>query len=295
MPVARLLRPLALAAVLLPAAAQAQTVLIAEPVQLYAGPAPDYPILMTLAPGMEAHLFGCLPDYQWCDVQLSFGARGWVFAGSLYYPWSGGSVPILQYGPTLGIPLISFFIGDYWGAHYRHQPWYGERNRWRDRPPPVAPIMHPPRAMPPPGGWSQPYPAPRFDHDHDRDWDRERERERERGRGWEREQGRREREAERERNRPPRQEVMPQQQQQPPRNAMPAQNPGWNGGGMQNAQPRPEHAAPPRQEPPRAFTPPPARPEPQREAQPPRQERGTGHDRGPQHQEGPREERQGNR
>lgn len=299
MPVAPLLRPLALVAALLPAAAQAQTVLIAEPIQLYAGPAPDFPILMTLSPGMEARLFGCLPDYQWCDVRLSFGARGWVFAGGLYYPWMGNSVPILQYGPTLGIPLISFFIGDYWGAHYRRQPWYGERERWqerwRERPPPVAP-MYPPRAVPPPSGWSQPYPPPRIERgrERERDWDRNQERTHERD--WRHEQHRQEdfgeRERPRDRNPQPRQEVMPPQAS--PRNAMPAPNPGWSGG-MPNTPPRQEQHATPRQEPPRAFSPMPARPEPPRDAgPPPRQERGTGHDRGPR-PEGPREERQGNR
>lgn len=289
MPIASLLRPLSLVAALLPAAAQAQTVLIAEPVQLYAGPAPDYPILMTLSPGMEARLFGCLPDYQWCDVRLSFGARGWVFAGSLYYPWMGNSVPILQYGPTLGIPLISFIIGDYWGAHYRRQPWYGERERWRERPPPGAP-MYPQRAMPPPGGWSQPYPPPRIERGRDRDWDRNQERAREQD--WRSEQRRQEDIGERERyrDRPP----PPRQEGVPPRNVMPAPNPGWSGGGMPHAQPRPEQAAP-RQEPPRAFSPTPARPELPRDASPPpHQERSPGHDRG-QRPEGPREERPGNR
>ena len=110
-----LLRPLALAALLLPAAAQAQQVYISTPVQLYAGPDASYPILFTLFPGMGLEVAGCLPGYQWCDVILLDGQRGWVYGGGLSYSWMGEALPVPQYGASIGIPLITFIIGDYWG------------------------------------------------------------------------------------------------------------------------------------------------------------------------------------
>ena len=143
------------AALILPAAAQAPQIYINTPVQMYAGPDLDYPIVATLHPGLGVEVAGCLPNYDWCDVILYDGLRGWVFGRSLSYPWRGDALPVPQYGSVIGIPLISFVIGDYWGNHYRNQPWYDD-HRWR-RPPPPQPRVMP---APPPqwGGWQQPYP-----------------------------------------------------------------------------------------------------------------------------------------
>lgn len=143
------------AALIQPAAAHAQQIYINTPVQMYAGPDLDYPIVATLHPGLAVELAGCLPNYDWCDVILYDGLRGWVFGRSLSYPWRGEVLPVPQYGSVIGIPLISFSIGDYWGNHYRNQPWYDD-HRWR-RPPPPQPRVMP---APPPqwGGWQQPYP-----------------------------------------------------------------------------------------------------------------------------------------
>lgn len=226
-----LLRPLALAALLLPAAAQAQQVYISTPVQLYAGPDASYPILFTLFPGMGLEVAGCLPGYQWCDVILPDGQRGWVYGGGLSYSWMGEALPVPQYGASIGIPLITFIIGDYWSHHYRNQPWYNEPRHWRH--PPSRP-MPPPHVIRPPfpehrGGWNQPYP-PHHERG-ERDWgdrgDRERGRGRERinpphqpnpppGRAFPPPQ-----QQERERINPPRQEQIqpqpqPPQQQRPP-------------------------------------------------------------------------------
>jgi len=152
-------RPLATlagsAALLLPLAAAAQNAVVTQPAQLFAGPAPDYPVVATVYPGVEVSVVGCLADYLWCDVTLQDGLRGWAYGPSLAaYGWMGNALPVPDYGPSLGIPLVSFFIGDYWGRHYRHQPWFDEY-RWRQRPPP------PPRFVPPPhprDGWQAPYP-----------------------------------------------------------------------------------------------------------------------------------------
>ena len=64
------------AALLLPLTAAAQNAIITQPAQLFAGPAPDYPVLATVYPGLEVSVVGCLADYMWCDVMLQDGLRG---------------------------------------------------------------------------------------------------------------------------------------------------------------------------------------------------------------------------
>jgi uncharacterized protein YraI len=225
-----LLRPLALAALLLPAAVHAQQVYISAPVQLYAGPDIDYPILLTLYPGVGVNVAGCLPGYQWCDVILPDGQRGWVYGGGLSYAWMGDALPIPQYGSFIGIPLITFIIGDYWGHHYRNQPWYNEPRHWHQ--PQLRPM--PPRAMPYPdnrGGWNQPYPQRQ-----EREWERDhgRDQERERGRSYPPLQ---ERERDHPQQQPQWQQQAPQQQRERERDRPTPQRQG-QGQGQQTPPPR---------------------------------------------------------
>ncbi len=169
-------RPLAVlagsAALLLPLSAAAQNAIITQPAQLFAGPAPDYPVIAAVYPGLEVSVIGCLADYMWCDVVLQDGLRGWAYGPSLAYGWMGNALPVPDYGPSLGIPLVTFFIGDYWGRHYRHQPWFDEY-RWRQLPPPPPRFIPPPhhhdgRQAPYPPRWVQPGMPPRDDRRDDR-------------------------------------------------------------------------------------------------------------------------------
>ncbi len=169
-------RPLAVlagsAALLLPLSAAAQNAIITQPAQLFAGPAPDYPVIAAVYPGLEVSVIGCLADYMWCDVVLQDGLRGWAYGPSLAYGWMGNALPVPDYGPSLGIPLVTFFIGDYWGRHYRHQPWFDEY-RWRQLPPPPPRFIPPPhhhdgRQAPYPPRWVQPGTPPRDDRRDDR-------------------------------------------------------------------------------------------------------------------------------
>lgn len=199
-------------ALLLPVAAQAQQIYINTPVQLFAGPDTSYPVVAMLYPGLDVRVIGCLPSYEWCDILLSDGMRGWVFGESLSYPWRGNPLPVPQYGTTIGIPLITFSIGEYWGSHYRHQPWFDDY-RWR-RPPPQPRVM----PAPPPSGWQQPFPPHRDDRD-DR-YDRERHFQPDRDRNFR---------PDMDRPFPPRQErgAPPQTQQAPPQHPQrPEQNRG---------------------------------------------------------------------
>jgi hypothetical protein len=67
--------------------------------------------------------------------------RGWLYAGNINYPYRNTYEPILGYGSVLGIGVIGFFVGDYWNAHYRHRPWYRDRDHWIHRHP--TPIVTP--------------------------------------------------------------------------------------------------------------------------------------------------------
>jgi uncharacterized protein YraI len=112
-----------------PALANAGPAYVLHGVNIFAGPGNDYPMVARLGPGVRVNVQGCLSDFTWCDVSF-WGNRGWVFGGDLGYPYRSGRVPIVEYGPRLGLPVITFSLGSYWDHYYRGRPWYHERSRW---------------------------------------------------------------------------------------------------------------------------------------------------------------------
>ena len=120
-----------LTAVLLaaPLAANAQQAYAIGGASIFAGPGSDYPVVAQLAPGVRLRINGCLSDWQWCDV--SFGPnRGWAYAGDLGYTYYNNRVPVIEYGPRLALPVITFSLGSYWDRYYRARPFYHERSNW---------------------------------------------------------------------------------------------------------------------------------------------------------------------
>jgi uncharacterized protein YraI len=140
-----------LVALSLPMAAVAQMAQTSKWVNLRAGPAPDYPLVAQLPPATPLSVQGCVSDFSWCDVITPDQLRGWVYAGNLLYPYQYSQVPLLAYGPIIGLPIITFSIGPYWYRHYRNRPWYGEEPRWANRPPHVRPPRERPPEVRPPG------------------------------------------------------------------------------------------------------------------------------------------------
>jgi uncharacterized protein YraI len=162
------------AAAIAPLLATAQQAQTSKWVNLRAGPAREYPLVQTLPPATPVAVQGCLSDYSWCDVIVPGNDRGWVYAGNLVYPYQSSEVPIVRYGANIGLPIVTFVLGAYWGDYYRQRSWYGHRHRWEDwrhqpfrpgfrpPPPPYRPDVRPPRPRPPvgPGPGVRPPPRP---------------------------------------------------------------------------------------------------------------------------------------
>jgi uncharacterized protein YraI len=113
-----------------PAIASALTAVTTEPVSLRAGPAIDFPVVDAIPDDARVNVHGCVRAYRWCDVSWR-NARGWVQGDDLSYFYQQSYVPIVEYGPRIGLPVVVFSFDSYWDRHYRGRPWYGERTRWR--------------------------------------------------------------------------------------------------------------------------------------------------------------------
>jgi uncharacterized protein YraI len=148
------------------AAADAGNAYTQGEVHLRAGPSTDYPIVMSIPPSSLLTVNGCLDDFTWCDVDWE-GNHGWLYGSYLYYDYQQRRVPVIDVGAALGIGIVAFNLGDYWGRYYGGRPWYARRSYWINRPPP--PRRPPLRPRPPfipgrpphggPGGPPPPRPA----------------------------------------------------------------------------------------------------------------------------------------
>jgi uncharacterized protein YraI len=116
----------------LSAAALAQQAQTMRTANVRAGPAAEFPLVATLAPGTPVNVDGCVADYAWCDVDFG-GGRGWVRAASLQSYYQNRVVPLYGYGASIGLPIITFSLNDYWGRHYRGRPFYRDYGRWEQR------------------------------------------------------------------------------------------------------------------------------------------------------------------
>lgn len=210
-------------ALTLPIVASAQQAFARSTVNLRAGPAGNYPLIATIGAGQPFEVLGCTSGYSWCDVVMPDGLRGWVYAQSVDYAYEQRRVPIATYGAAIGIPLVTFAIGSYWGNNYRDRSFYDDRRYWGNRPPPPRDNWQ--RPPPPRAEWRpNPYrPAVGNDYRPDRDrrddrrqeWRRDEERGRQQQQQQQRvEQQRRQQEQQRQQQERQRQQQQAQQQRQ---------------------------------------------------------------------------------
>lgn len=144
-------------ALVTPLAAGAQNAQTSKWVNVRAGPAREYPVVTQLPPATLVTVQGCLSDYSWCDVLAYANVRGWIWSGNLLHLYQNAPVPIVTYGPRIGLPIVAFVLGLYWADHYRDRGWYRDWRSWdswhrdHDRPPQhrPAPPPHRPDFRPP--------------------------------------------------------------------------------------------------------------------------------------------------
>lgn len=142
---------------LVPAAAFAVPGYTVATVNMLAGPDTQYPLIYSLDAGTPVDVQGCTEGWQWCDV-IAAGSRGWIAGPYIEYLYNNQPVIVTDYGARIGIPIVTFAIGTYWGRYYVNRPFYRDRTRWYARPVPVRPFPGPrPPVRPwpgnrPPGG-----------------------------------------------------------------------------------------------------------------------------------------------
>jgi uncharacterized protein YraI len=145
-------------------AAQAQNAYATRTLHVRAGPDRTYPTVAQVEAGAPVNVQGCLDDWSWCDVAFD-DTHGWAYATGIAYVYEGDRVPLYTYAPSLGIPVVTFSLGEYWDRYYRGRPFYHEREQWVHRQ--MPPHMHPaevPHREPPPhhagGARPEPHAAP---------------------------------------------------------------------------------------------------------------------------------------
>jgi len=131
-----------------PLAAHAVDAYVVADISLNAGPDTDYPPIDTLSAGTEVDVNGCIEGFSWCDVSAG-PDRGWVPGSFLEEEYDNQPVYLIDYGPRIGIPVVSFDIGVYWDQHYHNRPFYAQRTQWVNRhiavrSPPRPSIAHAP-------------------------------------------------------------------------------------------------------------------------------------------------------
>lgn len=92
-------------------------------VNLRAGPATRYPVVIVMPQNASLAVHGCVADQSWCDVGWS-GNRGWVSARYIHVFYNGQKTvltPVIA--PVVGITTVTFTAA-YWDSYYRSYSWH---------------------------------------------------------------------------------------------------------------------------------------------------------------------------
>ena len=130
--------------------------------EVRAGPDESFPAVGALRNGEFVQVYGCVEDYQWCDISDD-NLRGWMSARHLTYRSENQPLVIADHGPSLALPVLTFVLAAYWADYYRDRHWYHKHSNWHNwhnwhyrprpphfgRPPPRPPVVRPPAVRPP--------------------------------------------------------------------------------------------------------------------------------------------------
>jgi uncharacterized protein YraI len=139
----KIIQGVAALALCAPMFASAAEAFVVADIGLQAGPDSEYPLIEELGAGTTVTVEGCIAGWTWCDVVVSNGDRGWVPGTFLEELYGGQRVVLIDYGPRIGIPVVSFSLGTYWDRHYHSRPFYSQRGQWETR---HIAVRTPPRA-----------------------------------------------------------------------------------------------------------------------------------------------------
>lgn len=102
-------------------------------VNMRSGPSTGYPAVTVIPVGAPVTIYGCMSSVNWCDVAFA-GGRGWVSGNYVQAAYRQRRVEVgPRYYQPLGIPTVTFEVGNYWDRHYRGRDFYRDRDRWDRR------------------------------------------------------------------------------------------------------------------------------------------------------------------
>jgi uncharacterized protein YraI len=99
-----------------PAAAQSRTGYTNADANLRTGPDSGYPRIKAVPYGERVEIHGCINDWSWCDVEWRRD-RGWMAAAFLETDLNGRRVVVVDNGPNLAWPILTFALTAYWYDH----------------------------------------------------------------------------------------------------------------------------------------------------------------------------------
>jgi uncharacterized protein YraI len=111
---------------LAPAMARTMDGYVVRTTLMRAGPDYDYPAVQRLRRDSAVRVYGCLRDWNWCDVSNRY-ERGWVPRQNIVVNYRGRRRYISS---STGVLILSFSFGNYWDSYYRDRPFYSQRPRW---------------------------------------------------------------------------------------------------------------------------------------------------------------------
>lgn len=117
----------------LPGVAAAASAIVTTDLNIRTGPGTGYQAFDTIPARSPVTVYGCATSYNWCDIGWA-GTRGWVSGSYLAYREGGEyyGEPIGSIGMAIGVPVVTFSVGEYHDRWYRGRPWYHGRHHWRD-------------------------------------------------------------------------------------------------------------------------------------------------------------------